>query len=205
MSRIGWGYENGVAGVGGFARYVKQFGIIFLAMLCSLALAQAQNSSALSKASNWKKSRVSRYSIEHPSNWEVLKDGLMGTSFILLSPLESSQDVFRENINLLEQDLSDQHMDLSALATFSEDQVKRFFPEAQILLNQREKSRGVEYHRMVHRRKEGTYTLEFDQYIWVLQSKAVILTFAAELNQVERYADLRARMMGSLVLPKSNR
>ena len=96
-------------------------------------------------------------------------------------------------------------MDLSALATFSEDQVKRFFPEAQILLNQREKSRGVEYYRMVHRRKQGTYTLEFDQYIWVLQSKAVVLTFAAELNQVERYADLRARMMGSLVLPKSNR
>jgi hypothetical protein len=129
----------------------------------------------------------------------------MGTSFILLSPLESSQDVFRENINLLEQDLAEQPMDLSALAAFSEDQVKRFFPEAQILLNQRGKGRGLEYHRMVHRRKQGTYTLEFDQYYWVLQSKAVVLTFAAELNQVERYADMRARMMGSLVLPKPHR
>ncbi|MBK7681894.1 MAG: hypothetical protein IPJ26_05200 [Bacteroidetes bacterium] len=41
----------------------------------------------------------------------------MGTSFIIFSPLENDEDKFKENVNLLMQDLTGQNIDLDKYVT----------------------------------------------------------------------------------------
>lgn len=48
----------------------------------------------------------------------------MGTSLIILSPLESEKDTFRENVNLLIQDLTGLDIGLDQYTKISEDQMK---------------------------------------------------------------------------------
>ena len=54
---------------------------------------------------DWKIFDHLNYSISYPSTWELNHDGQMGTSFIISSPLESDNDNFKENVNLVIQDL----------------------------------------------------------------------------------------------------
>jgi hypothetical protein len=65
--------------------------------------------------SEWNSIDDSKYFINYPSDWELNNSGLMGTSFILFSPVSSSQDNFRENINLLVQDLSQYDLNLDKI------------------------------------------------------------------------------------------
>ena len=46
------------------------------------------------------------YSIQYPENWELNESKAMGTNFILFSPLNSKKDQFKENVNLIIQDLN---------------------------------------------------------------------------------------------------
>ena len=72
----------------------------------------------------WKSFSQANYSIKYPATWELNQSGQMGTAFILFTPKESEKDDFRENINLLTQDLSGRNIDLSKYTEISESQIK---------------------------------------------------------------------------------
>ena len=71
-----------------------------------------ENKSQAEVLDGWKSLTENSYSINYPGNWELNKSGQMGTSFILFSPLSSEQDQFKENVNLLIQDLTGYNLDL---------------------------------------------------------------------------------------------
>ena len=60
----------------------------------------------------WKSLNTESYSIQYPENWELVTSGQMNTSFVIFSELSSETDPFRENVNLIIQDLKGYHMDL---------------------------------------------------------------------------------------------
>ena len=59
------------------------------------------------------------YSIQYPLSWN-LNQNQMGTSFIILSPMESEQDKFSENVNLVIQDMTGKDIDLDKYTKISE-------------------------------------------------------------------------------------
>ena len=73
--------------------------------------------------SDWKTVDQLNYSIQYPPTWELNQSGQMGASFFLFSPLESDKDKFKENVNLLIQDLSGQNIDLNKYTEISEGQI----------------------------------------------------------------------------------
>lgn len=66
--------------------------------------------------------------IDYPEDWEM-QEKFMGTVAIFLSPQESSTDQFRENLNVITQDLSEQPTTLDEYAQTSLAQIKQLMTD----------------------------------------------------------------------------
>jgi hypothetical protein len=150
---------------------------------------------------NWKTSQIGGYTLEHPADWTLQQPGQMGTLFTLLSPLESPDDAFHENVNAVEQDLSGMGMTLDAYIELSEQQIQTYITKPSVLVSRRAKKGKTEFHQLVYTGVQGKYSLRFEQYIWLRNEKAVVLTFTGEKSKAEQYAALATRILGSFTLP----
>lgn len=149
---------------------------------------------------NFTKYKKKNYSIEYPENWTLDKSETMGTTFILFAPLESSTDIFRENVNLIIQDLKKMNINLDQFVKISEEQVKPILLESTSLETKRVKNGDTEYHRFVYASSQGALKLKVLQFCWVVDEKAYILTFSAELNKYNEYKDIAEKVLSTFVV-----
>jgi hypothetical protein len=146
---------------------------------------------------SWKTLTASNYSIEYPENWELNKSGQMGTNFILLSPLTSDQDQFKENVNLLIQDLTGYNLDLDQYVEISEGQVNTMITDGNIIESERISNSDINYHKLIYTGKQGIYDLKFEQYFWVIENKAYVLTLTTEEEQFDSFQKIGERILNS--------
>lgn len=173
--------------------------IILIQFLSISAFAQTM-SQEQQIINDWKKLDQSDYSIFYPSTWELNQSGQMGTSFILFSPLESDKDMFRENINLLTQDLSGLKIDINKYTEISEEQIKTMVTNAILIESKRVKNGKDEFHKIIYSGDQGTYQLQFEQYYWVVNNKAYVLTFTSEKNKFTDYKETGEKILNSFTL-----
>src|SRR5690606_13367283 len=88
--------------------------IFMLSFFCHMVWAQQ---------TDWKTLSEDNYTIEYPSDWTLDQSGRMGTTFIVMTDLVSADDRFRENINLIIQDLSASPMTLSEYVELTQSQL----------------------------------------------------------------------------------
>ena len=170
----------------------------FLWFLCvSLGHAQKSNAKTQEIPSTWQTFADTNYSLQYPPDWELNRSGLMGSSFILFQPLESDHDLFRENVNLLIQDVSGYHLDLDQYAEISENQVTTMITNSTLIESKRIKTGPEEYHRMIYTGDQGTYHLKFVQYYWIKEEKAIVLTFTCEQDKYEVNKEIGNTIMNS--------
>ncbi len=150
--------------------------------------------------SEWNSIDDSKYFINYPSDWELNNSGLMGTSFILFSPVSSSQDNFRENINLLVQDLSQYDLNLDKYVEISVNQVKSMITNAKIIENKTIKSKNGDFQEMIYTGDQGMYHLKFVQYYWIKNDSAFVLTLTTESNKFMDYKVIGERILNSFVI-----
>lgn len=148
----------------------------------------------------WKSFAENNYSIQYPTTWELNNSKQMGTSFILFSPLTSEKDRFRENVNLLIQDLKGQNLDLDKYTEISEEQVKTMLTDGKIIESKRMTSGTSTYQKIIYTGTQGVYKLEFEQYYWVEKDKAYILTLTCEENQFAAFKLTGEKILNSFKL-----
>ena len=148
----------------------------------------------------WKSLNEANYSIHYPDTFDLDMSGQMGVSFILFSKVISPQDMFRENVNLLVQDLTGQNIDLDKYVDISEDQIKTMIIEGNLLDSKRLTGSNNEYHRLVYTGKQGQYDLKWQQFYWVKNKKAYVLTLTCEANQYDNYVSVGEKIMKSFIL-----
>ena len=119
--------------------------------------------SKISIDSKWKKLDLANYSIRYPANWALeQKDSpTPGTIIInpltILSPLESPQDKFRENINLVIEQLAGRTIDgveggninLDKYAELSTNQLKLEMPNFHIVATKQSDNIHRNYHKNI--------------------------------------------------------
>jgi len=149
---------------------------------------------------NWKKADEKDYSIQYPADWEFSKAGQMGTSFTVVSPMESNQDQFRENINLVIQSLGAQPIDLNKYVEISENQVKTMITHSSIIESKRVKDGANEYHRMVFTGDQGVYHLRFVQQYRIVNGSAYVLTFTCEQSKFAKFKENGEEILNSFKL-----
>ena len=145
----------------------------------------------------WESINDTDFTIEYPDNWELNKSGLMGTKFILFSKLSNSTDKFRENVNLIIQDLTGSNITLDKYVEISENQIRTLVTNGKIIETKRITDKGFEYHKMIYTGKQGVFDLKFIQYYWVFDNKAFVLTFTAEINEFDDFVQIGEKIMDS--------
>jgi hypothetical protein len=150
----------------------------------------------------WKILDHSNYSIQYPETWELNQSGQMGTSFILFSPLESDKDKFKENINLIIQDLSGRNIDLSKYTEISEGQIKTMVTNSNLIESKRMKNESVEFHKIIYTGDQGIFHLKIEQYYWVINEKAFVLTLTCEQDKFADFQEISEKILNSFILKK---
>lgn len=176
---------------------LKLIGILILLINITACVQTEEKKIQTETLDGWKSFTNDNYLINYPDNWELNKSGQMGTSFILFSPLSSEQDQFKENINLLIQDLSEHNLDLNKYVEISETQIKTLVTDGEIIENERITSKNFNHHKVIYTGRQGILNLKFEQYYWVIEGNAYVLTFTCEESQFEDYQETGEKILNS--------
>lgn len=152
------------------------------------------------QSNEWNSLNEKDFSIQYPEKWELNKSDLMGTSFILLSPLTSETDQFRENVNLIIQDLTGHNIDLNKFVEISESQIKTLVTDVNFISRNRIKDKRVEFQKLIYTGKQGMFNLKFEQYYWVQNDKAYVLTLTCEVNEFNNFKDIGEKILDSFII-----
>ena len=161
------------------------------------------NLSTYGQTEDWNTIKKDGYSIDYPKDWELNESGQMGTSFILFSPLTSQNDQFRENVNLLVQDLTGYNLDLDGYVEISEGQIKTMITDGKIIESKRVTNQTLDYQKIIYTGKQGNFNLKFEQYYWVVGDKAFVLTLTCEETQFDDYKLTGENILNSFILNKN--
>jgi len=148
----------------------------------------------------WKPLNENSYSVQYPDNWDIDQSGKMGISLILLSKLSSPQDKFRDNVNLLIQDLQGQSINLDKYVEISEGQIKTMLTNGNLIESKRLSEHGSDFQKVLFTGDQGVYKLKFEQYYWIKNGKAYVLTLTCELEQFEKYKVTGEKILNSFRL-----
>lgn len=139
---------------------------------------------------NWKMLNEPNYTIQYPDSFVVDTSGNMGMSFILLSKQTSQEDLFKENLNLVIQDLGGQNIDLDTYVKISEEQIKSLITDGNLMESVRIMENNTELHRIIYTGKQGQFNFKWQQRYWIANNKAYVLTLTCEEDQYNTYAEL---------------
>jgi len=127
------------------------------------------------------------YSLDYPSSWSKNEAKIEGFKFFLFTKLTSESDKFRDNINLIVQDLSGYDFSLEDYAELSETQIKTLVTNAHILESAQHKNENGVFYKMIYTGKQGVFDLKFEQYYWLVNKKAYVLTLTCEERQFLKF------------------
>lgn len=149
---------------------------------------------------NWVLVDDPSYSLYYPDSFDLDKTGRMGLDVILLSRPTSKNDLFRDNINLMIQNLENTGIDLKQYVEISENQIKTVIPEVHILESKTQTKNNKTFHRIVYTGKQEPYSLKWLQYYWVEKNKAYVLTLTCEINQYNHYVKVGEKIINTFNL-----
>ncbi len=168
--------------------------IILLYTLTLLALG-----TCMGQSGEWKSIDRSQYTIQYPVSWRLDESGKMGMDFLVASPIESQEDKFAENINLVIQDVSGMNIDLNKYVEISENQIKTMITNPVIIKSERIKG-DKEFHQIIFSGEQGVYKLKFKQQYRVINNKAYVLTYTAEQKAYDKYLGIADKIIISFML-----
>lgn len=181
-------------------KQVQLFMLSILFIPISAAGQTAQKDTKTEIGNSWKLINENGYSIQYPHNWDLDKSGQMGMNFILLSKQTSPQDRFRENVNLLIQKLAGQNIDLNKYVEVTEGQIKTMVTHSNVLESKRLNANAKTFHKIVYTGEQGEFNFKFEQYYWIQDEKAYVLTLTCEAEQFDTYRETGEKILNSFML-----
>lgn len=118
------------------------------------------------------------FTIEYNSNWELNTTETNGADVVLFTELEKN-DTFRENVNVLVQDLKGMNMTMEKYVTLSEEQIKTLVSDSKIMVSKSVNDKGKRYHMIVWRGYLANNNLKLKQLFFIKNEKAYIITYTA--------------------------
>lgn len=160
------------------------------------------NEKMLDQAMGWKSLVEEKYEIKYPKSWELNSNGMMGTKFILFSPVANEKDQFRENVNLIIQDLTGYNLTLNQYTEISVQQIKATFPGSEMTANEKLKGESFEFQKLIYTGKQGDFDLKFEQYFWIVDQEAFVLTLTCEVSEFDNYQFLGETILNTFKIKR---
>lgn len=153
-----------------------------------LAIAQKQPVATLEKE---------LFKVQYPNKWTIDTSRMMGSEFFIFSPKENATDKFRENVNLIIQDISGQNIDLDKYAQISKEQINTMGDGARIHESKKIKKGKSEFYKMIYDMKQGAFKLKIEQYYFVTNTRAYVLTLATESTKFANFKTVGEGVLNS--------
>jgi hypothetical protein len=157
--------------------------------------------------SNWKTLTRSNYSIRYPSDWSLEQTKNLGDIppsidylFSILSPLESTDDRFRENINLVIKNLNGQQIDLVEYSRLAKIQIELQMKNTKIVEDRMVTNKLRKYHKLIWTWDYEMLDLKVEQYSWMLNGKVYILTFTSEHDKFAKFKTIGESILDTFTL-----
>lgn len=148
----------------------------------------------------WKKHETPTYKIEYPSHWELDLSTKLNTSFIILSPKNGVMDFFKENINLIVQDLTGLNYTLDVYTTMTENYINFQLPEGKIIVSNRLTKNNMACHQLIYTGVQNMRKLKFEQYYWIVNDKIFLITFTCTNDTFNDYQSIGEKIIKTFVI-----
>lgn len=168
-----------------FKKVLINITIISLIMFCPLI---AESDAAVGKMvlkQQVFKSTDGDYSIQFPSKWGV-KKGFMGTDVIALAPLDGSEDIFRENVNIIFTIL-DTPMTADEYYSLNMKSLEQLLTDFELEESEHVTLDGNPAFKILYTYRMGTVDAKVIQYLFLIDNRAYVITFTANPESFEDY------------------
>lgn len=152
-------------------------GFLFFFVFIMGSFLHAQNSI-------WRMFEGDQFNIQFPIGWKVqeVSDDLkkIGIQFFAIADQENAKDKFRENVNILVENIQDATIDLKSYAQKSEDIIKKSVVDLKKFHKKTIQLPSGECYVFQYHGKQSAMDLFWYQVLWVKNSKAYILTLTSD-------------------------
>jgi len=139
------------------------------------------------------------FKLSYPKEWTKYDDA-MGTLVAFVAPKDGENDPFSENINVVVQDLSSQTVTLDQYVQASEEEIKQYISNADIISSKKTKLGENNAYKLVFSGEQGIYRIKWMQIYVVKNNFAYVFTFTAEDSQYDKYISQVEEIMNSIEL-----
>ena len=181
----------------------KVLGLIALAILTTACGNKQTRVKQANPPEGWTVLTENGYSIQYPTDWVLNKSGQGGTIFFINSQVSTSEDQFSENVNLIIQDLSTLNYDLNQFTEISVEQINTMVANSNLLESIRLNASGTEFQKVIYTGDFAKYNLTIEQYYWVRDQKAYVLTLTCEKSQFDAYRETGEKILNSFSFNKN--
>jgi hypothetical protein len=141
------------------------------------------------------------YSLKFPDTWEINEKGMMGMDLIGLSPLESTDDAFRENINVILENLPKAMADRDYLELTLAGMNKMFgLPsDSKFVPVKVGNENGYHLHYSV---QMGQNEIDNDLYIVIKKNSAYVITCSNAKGKRDDFKAIMESVVGTFAIKK---
>lgn len=151
--------------------------------------------------SAWNSYEGSNFSLKYPKDWTTDTSGTLWAKFFLYSPVEWANDPFKENVNLVTEDLSKKPMTLDEYAKASKTQIQKILKNVVILDEKKyTDSDGKEYYELHYTSGSDKLTLEFTQDYRIKDTTALIFTLTVQKWASNNFWEIGKQILASVHL-----
>jgi hypothetical protein len=138
--------------------------------------------------------------LEYPSTWKAA-EGAAGAIVVFLSPLESKEDLFSENVNVLTEDLSAHPtLTVEGYAEIGIAKLPMYITDYKHIGTRKHTLSGLPAQIIEYTGRQGVFQIHILQAMTIADKKAYVVTFTAEEANYERYLPAARRIIDSLAI-----
>ncbi|ASS48655.1 MAG: hypothetical protein CHH17_07880 [Candidatus Fluviicola riflensis] len=180
--------------------HMKNLHILIAAFLLILLASCDSMTEKTVPKDEWSTIETEDYSLQHPKEWKQQSQQQIGIEFSLMTARTSPKDEFKENINLVVQDISNTNLDLEKYTAISEEQIMEGMENAELISSERSNKHGETAQQIIYTASYGKRKLKFEQYYWIKNDKAFVLTMTCEADQFDEYKEVGEEILESFRL-----
>lgn len=144
------------------------------------------------------RSNITGLDFEYPENWET-KIGHMDSEILLISPKESKQDPFKENINLVIRNIP-QNKSMEQMRNRALDKMKKNLHQFELKKGKNTTVLNKKAQEIIFTAESRGIELKWKQ-IWVkIEDNAYIITFTSQEEKYQKYQPVLERFRKTLTL-----
>jgi len=182
------------------------FFILLISLIQTAAHGQTAPADATSVVSTegWNVYSQDKFEIKFPIDWVIDTSGVMGSKFLLFNNSALQSEGFRDNINLIVQDLSAYDVELDQYVEISENQITTMLTDGEIISSERKSSGGIEYQQVRFSGRQGIFKLTFEQRYYIVDKIAFVLTFTCKTQDFDAVIQTSQRVMDAFKIKSHN-